>query len=60
MFSMRIKSKGTIHFKDVANNLTLDLKLDSVSKKPSDYFEGFIKKGEEKVSKVYGSYMGFC
>lgn len=36
------------------------MRFDDVSRKPSDYFKGKIKKNDEVISKIYGSYMGFC
>ena len=35
--------------------------FDDVSRRPTDFFKGKIKKnGEEVISKIYGSYEGFC
>jgi len=57
--TIRQESTGTITFKDQKNGFELALKLDSVKKKPSDYFQAEIKLKNISVSKVYGSFCGF-
>lgn len=36
------------------------MQLGKVKSKPTDYFEGEIKKGKTTLSKCFGSYMGFA
>lgn len=56
---MKIESKGTLTFTDKANQLIGTVVLGKIKKRPSDYFEGTIKRLDNIVSKVYGSYMSY-
>lgn len=44
---------------DKINQITADIVIDSVKKRPTDYLSGTIKVKDVVVSKCYGSYMGF-
>jgi hypothetical protein len=50
---------GRVNFKDPKNGLTGWYEINSVKKKPKDYFRGEIIKEGEVVSKMYGNYMGY-
>lgn len=56
---MRTECEGKVRFYDRKNNLEAKIEFDCVSGKPKDYFKGYIKRGEEKICKILGSYMGF-
>lgn len=56
---MRTECEGKVIFKDVKNQLEAKVEFDAVSGKPSDYIKGYIKKGDKKICKIYGTYMGF-
>ena len=53
------ESSGGLSFKDVENNISAEIKINKVKKKPSDYICGDIIQDGEVKSKVYGSYLGF-
>jgi len=57
--TIRQESIGEFHFKDLKNGFELNLKLDNVKKKPSDYFQGEVKLKNIVVSKIYGTYCGY-
>lgn len=65
---MKNESQGILSFIDEGNGnnyiLNIDIRcvvqLGKVKGKPTDYFEGEIKKGKTTLSKLYGSYMGFA
>jgi len=57
--TMKIESKGTLTFIDEKNGLVGTVVLGKVKKKPSDYFEGDIKRNGQPISKIYGSYMSY-
>lgn len=59
MGTMKVESKGLITFSDAANNITAELLIGGVKKKPSDYLAGTIKQNNVIVSLIYGTYMGF-
>ena len=51
---------GTLTFTDEKNGLTASVVIGGAGKKyPKDYFNGEIKCGEQVVSKIFGSYMGY-
>lgn len=56
---MKVESKGVIKFRDEINNISAEITMDSVKKRPSDYLSGTIKVADKVVSKVYGTFMGF-
>jgi hypothetical protein len=56
----KVEAMGSILFEDKANNLEAKIRFDDVSWKSTDFFKGKIKQDDEVVSKIYGSYMGFC
>ncbi len=46
-------------FTDRENRISAEMEFDNVRWKPTDYFQGEIKVNGSRVSKIYGSYMGF-
>ncbi|CAD8085669.1 unnamed protein product [Paramecium sonneborni] len=58
--TMKNESQGSLQFIDEANNLKCVVQLGKVKNKPTDYFEGEIKRGKTTLSKLFGSYMGFA
>lgn len=50
---------GKITFTDPKNGLTAWYEINSVKRKPKDYFKGEILKDGEVVSKMYGNCMGY-
>ncbi len=50
---------GEIVFKDLTNGYECTLKLDSVKKKPSDFFSGEIKQKNVALCKIVGSYLSY-
>ncbi|CAD8213931.1 unnamed protein product [Paramecium octaurelia] len=58
--TMKNESQGSLQFVDDANNLKCTVQLGKVKNKPTDYFEGEIKRGKTTLSKLFGSYMGFA
>ncbi|CAD8053273.1 unnamed protein product [Paramecium primaurelia] len=58
--TMKNESQGSLQFIDEANNLKCIVQLGKVKNKPTDYFEGEIKRGKTTLSKLFGSYMGFA
>jgi hypothetical protein len=56
---MKVEVKGKLILNDKVNNVTAEMEFDNVRWKASDYFQGDIRKNGHRVSKIYGSYMGF-
>jgi len=57
--TIRQESVGEINFKDVVHGFELTIKLGSVKKKTSDWFQGEVKLKNIVVSKILGSYLSF-
>ena len=57
--TVRHESVGELVFKDLTNGYECTLKLDSVKKKPSDFFSGEIKLKNIVLCKVIGSYLSY-
>jgi len=55
----RHESVGDLTFKDEKHGFELTLKMGSILKKPSDYFQGEIKLNNIILSKAYGSFVSF-
>ena len=56
---MKVEVKGKLLFTDKTNNITAEMEFDNVRWKATDYFSGDIRKNGHRVSKIYGSYMGY-
>jgi len=56
---MKVECKGKITFSDAINEITASLEFDNVRWKSSDYLSGEIKVKGKRVTKIYGTYMGF-
>lgn len=56
---MKLEAMGRMVFQDRANKIVAEMSFDNVRWKPTDYFQGDIKVNGARVSKIYGSYMGF-
>jgi len=56
---MKLEAHGKMIFTDKVNSIVAEMTFDNVRWKPTDYFQGDIRKDGHRVSKIYGSYMGF-
>jgi len=57
--TVRHETVGKLQFIDRNRDIHAEISIANVKKKPSDYFEGFIKKNGVKTVDISGTYMGY-